>query len=180
MTEHRRTFMATCLSGGSTTAVDVSTESVAPRWSLIASQLVSLFLIFLGNAVSSYASPLVPQTVLDGNCVPKFVVPLPVFGPAGSVPRVDASSHPKLTVTMKEIDQAVLPQGVTTPCGVKFGKTRIWAYETTDTSTGNVLGPAIWPAVTIVAKRGVATRVKYVNQLPSFNPSDPKGPGLVQ
>ena len=40
-----------------------------------------------------------------------FAVSLPVFGPAGSVPRVDAAAHPRLTVTMKEMTQAVLPLG---------------------------------------------------------------------
>ncbi len=44
-----------------------------------------------------------------------------MFGPAGTIPRVDALSHNKLTVTMNEIDQAVLPVGVLiivvlTPC----------------------------------------------------------------
>ena len=129
-------------------------------------------------------SPLFPQTKLDGNCLPKFVTSLPVFGPAGSVPRVDAAAHPNLTVTMKEIDQPVLPQGFEASCGaaglVKLGPTRVWAYQTTDTNTGTVLGPASWPAVTIVSQRGTATRVQYVNQLPSFNSSNPGGPGLVQ
>ena len=63
---------------------------------------------------------------------------------------------------------------------IKLGTTRVWAYQTTDTNTGTVLGPASWPAVTIVAQRGTATQVQYVNQLPSFNPSNPGGPGLVQ
>jgi len=36
------------------------------------------------------ASDLVPQTALPGDCIPKFAVPMPVFGPAGSIPRVDA------------------------------------------------------------------------------------------
>lgn len=144
--------------------------------------MITLSLLFLlGNALCCFASTLVDQKPLDGeNCVPKYAVPLPVFGPAGSIPRVDASSHQNLTVTMKEINQAVLPLVKFAPCKVKFKKTRVWAYETKDTATGAVLGPAVWPAVTIVAKRGIATRVKYVNKLPSFNPSNPLGPGLVQ
>jgi FtsP/CotA-like multicopper oxidase with cupredoxin domain len=109
-------------------------------------------------------------------------VPLPVFGPAGSIPRVDAAEHYKLTVTMKEIDQAVLPQGMQDTCGlgVTLGKTRVWAYEISDTKNGKILGPAHWPAVTIEARRGIPTNVTYVNQLPSFNSANPTGPGLVQ
>ena len=49
------------------------------------------------------------------SCVPQWAVPLPVFGPAGPIPRVNAAQFPNLTVTMKEIDQVVLPQG-TFPC----------------------------------------------------------------
>ena len=105
-----------------------------------------------------------------------------MFGPAGSIPRVNAVTHRKATVTMKEIDQAVLPQGNSDTCGkgVTFGKTRVWVYETSDTDTKKVLGPANWPAVTIDTKRGIPTQVEYVNQLPSFNPANPTGPGLVQ
>jgi spore coat protein A, manganese oxidase len=151
--------------------------------------MVSLLLILLGSGCGSSPStlpkpspPLFPQVQLAGKCLPKFAVSLPVFGPAGSIPRVDAVSHPNLTVTMKKINQPVLLQGSYGPCGAELtlGETRVWAYETTDSNTGEVLGPAHWPAVTIVAQRGTPTRVQYVNQLPSFNPSNPGGPGLVQ
>jgi FtsP/CotA-like multicopper oxidase with cupredoxin domain len=132
------------------------------------------------NPAPSFPTPLFPQVQLDGKCVPRFGVPLPVFGPAGSIPRVDAGAHTNLTVTMKEIDQQVLPQGYAASCGVTLGPTRVWAYETKDTNTGTVLGAAHFPAVTIVAQRGTATQMEYVNQLPSFNPSNPEGAGLVQ
>jgi spore coat protein A, manganese oxidase len=140
--------------------------------------IASIFLFRIGAAA---ASPLVSQTQLKGNCFPKFAVALPVFGPA-STPRVDAAANPNLTITMKEIDQSVLPQGTFQACGkgVKLGKTRVWAYETKNTSTGDVLGPANWPAVTIDTQRGIPTEITFVNQLPSFNPADPTGPGLVQ
>ena len=124
----------------------------------------------------------VAQTKLDGSCFAKFAVSLPVFGPAGAIPRVDAAAHPNLTVTMMEINQQVLPPGSYAKCGtgVTLGQTRVWAYQTTDSKTGAVLGPAHWPAVTIVAQRGTATEATYVNKLPSFNPQHPTGPGLVQ
>ncbi len=81
---------------------------------------------------------------------------------------------------MKEVDQQVLPKGYVASCGVTLGPTRVWAFETNDTDTGAVLGAAHFPAVTIVAQRGITNRVEYVNHLPSFNPSNPTGPGLVQ
>ncbi len=163
--------------------------AIRSRRSAIALSVVSLLLILLGSGCGTSTStplppspPAFPQTKLDGDCFPKFAVSLPVFGPAGSIPRVDLAAHPNLTVTMKEIDQPVLPQGSFTQCGTKItlGQTRVWAYQTTDSSTGAVLGPASWPAVTLVAQRGTTTHVEYVNQLPSFNPSNPSGPGLVQ
>jgi spore coat protein A, manganese oxidase len=171
----------------STCAVMHHKHAATSHRSAVKLAVVSLLLILFASVRSSYAQspepqpPLVPQDQLDGDkCVPKFAVSLPVFGPAGSVPRVDAAAHRKLTITMKEIDQEVLPQGFTGSCHVKFRKTRVWTYETKDSDTGETLGPANWPAVTIVTKRGTATRVKYVNQLPSFNPRNPEGPGLVQ
>ncbi|HMK55227.1 MAG TPA: multicopper oxidase domain-containing protein [Dissulfurispiraceae bacterium] len=133
-------------------------------------------------AGSAEASFLVPQTALPGQCVPQFAVSLPVFGPAGPIPRVNALANPLLKVTMKEIDQVVLPQGQSDTCGlgVTFGKTRVWAYETRNLLTNKVIGPANWPAVTVEARRYIPTLVTYVNHLPTFNPASPTGPGLVQ
>ncbi len=147
------------------------------RRSAITLSVVSLLLILgSGCGVSNY----IPQTKLDGSCFPRFAVSLPVFGPAGSIPRVDAAAHTNLTVTMTEINQQVLPQGSYAKCGATLGETRVWAFQTTDSNTGAVLGPAHWPAVTLVAQRGIPTQVQYVNQLPSYNSFNPAGPGLVQ
>lgn len=140
--------------------------------------MVSLLLMLFGSGCGT--STYIPQTKLDGSCLPKFAVSLPVFGPAGSIPRVDAAGHPNLTVTMTETNQTVLPQGSFAKCGVTLGQTRVWAFQTTDSKTGAMLGPAHWPAVTIVAQRGTPTQVEYVNQLPSYNHFDPAGPGLLQ
>lgn len=135
---------------------------------------------------SAGASTLVPQTALPGDCIPQFAVPMPVFGPAGNIPRVDALRNPLLTVKMKEVDQAVLPQGARDRCGlgVTFGPTRVWAYETSNSLTGSLLGPANWPAVTVETQRFIPTLVKYENHLPPFNWSNqygfPFSPGLVQ
>ncbi len=128
------------------------------------------------------ASVLVPQTALPGDCVPQFAVPMPVFGPAGPIPRVNAQQHNKLDVKMKEFDQAVLPQGGSDTCGlgVTFGKTRVWGYETSDSHSHRILGPANWPAVTVENKRGEPTWITYENDLPAFNPANAYGPPFVQ
>jgi spore coat protein A len=123
------------------------------------------------------ASKSVPQTWLPGDTLfPTigFTTNLPVFGPGYNavLPRVDAKRFPFLTVTMKEVDQQVLP--------LPHAKTRVWAYETTDTRSGTILGPAHWPAVTVETQRGVPTIVTYTNNLPNFNAAAPQGPGLVQ
>ena len=121
-------------------------------------------------APGASASYLVPQTALPGDCILQFAVPLPVFGPAGPIPRVNAAANPNLQVTLREIDQAVLPQGASDTCGlgVTFGPTRVWAYQTNNAVTGALLGPANWPAVTLEITRNVSTTITYVNQLPAY------------
>jgi spore coat protein A len=148
---------------------------------IVLTLLLTLSLLPAGNA---FASTLIPQTALPGDCIPQFAMPLPVFGPGynAALPRVDAQKHPYLTVTMKEVSQQVLPNfAPTTGCpSVTIQPTRVWAYETSDTFTKRVLGPALWPAVTVETKRYVPTVVTYVNTLPSFDPMNPTGPGMVQ
>lgn len=161
---------------------------------LFSLRIVLSAIVLAGSIMNVYASQLVRQTALPGDCIPKFSVPLPVFGPAGHIPRVDALKHPYLTIAMKEIDQSVLPltvsypatyvstwDGQSHPCpAVTVKPTRVYGYQTTDTLTGVLLGPANWPGVTIEARRTIPTLITYVNQLPSFNPLNPEGPGLVQ
>ena len=142
-----------------------------------AALLTSLLFIPSWPAGDAAASNLVSQTWLPGDTLfgdIGFTVGLPVFGPGynAALPRVNAQAHPNLTVTMKEIEQQVLP--------LPYPKTRVWAYETSDTKKGTPLGPANWPAVTLEAKRHVPTTITFVNDLPSFNPLEPTGAGLVQ
>lgn len=134
---------------------------------------------------SATASTLVPsQEWLPGECIPQFSAKLPVFGPGpnADLPRVNAQSHSRLTVRMKEASRQVLPLngqygnsfGTGAVCPqVNVQPTTIWAYETSDSSSGTVLGPAFWPAVTIETRRHIPTRVTYVNELPN-------GPGSLQ
>jgi spore coat protein A len=146
-------------------------------------RLVLMFVILLaGTSGQADASTLIPQTWMPGECIPQFKVKMPVFGPGynADLPRVDAVTHPQLTVTMKETSRQVLPnpstvlypatdsQGAACP-KLHFNNTRIWAYETSDRSTGQLLGPAFWPAVTVENQRLTPTLIEYVNQLPSFS-----------
>ncbi len=143
--------------------------------------------VLIAAAGSARASTLVPQTALPGDCVPQFQVQMPVFGPAGPIPRVNATQYPKLEVTMKEVNQVVLPQGVYN-CGgnnYNIGPTRVWGYEIKDALTGKLLGPANWPAVTVEARRYIPSTFTYVNALPAFDPANSAGApytagGLVQ
>lgn len=147
----------------------------------------SAMALFLAAVVGTAgASTLVPQTALPGGCIPQFAVNLPVFGPAGPIPRVDALKHKDITVTMEETAQAVLPTDTTlynaqyydsfaggflncpAPADLNIQQTRVWAYGISDTKTGKALAPAHWPAVTVEAKRWVPTTLTYKNVLPKF------------
>jgi hypothetical protein len=153
-------------------------------------KLLHLTILLLGafcllHDGSANASTLVPQTWLPGECIPQFATPLPVFGPGynAALPRVDALKNPFLTVTMKETERQVLPifiPGAGCPA-VTIQPTRVWAYETSNTITKKVLGPAFWPAVTLETRRLIPTVVTYVNQLPSWDPTNTStssfGPG---
>ena len=151
------------------------------RPTLIKAAGIVLGVFFAG---SGDASTLVPQTALPGGCIPQFAVPMPVFGPAGATPRVNATGHRNITVTMNEIEQAVLPTNISIykpqyfdpfvltylncPTNLNIKKTRVWAYGMSDSYTGQTLAPANWPAVTIQAQRYVPTTVTYRNKLPKF------------
>ena len=131
---------------------------------LICLFVVTILCIPAFYAGSARASKLVTQTWLPGDTIfPNiaFTQPLPIFGPGynAALPRVDAAAHPKLKVTMKEIQQPVLPG---------YGMTNVWAYEISDAAIGKVLGPAHWPAVTIENRRHMPTTITYVNHLPSY------------
>ncbi len=70
---------------------------------------ISVLIFGVSAAGNVCASQLVTQTWLPGDCIPQFVLSLPVFGPAGPIPRVDAVTHSLLTINFKEIEQSVLP-----------------------------------------------------------------------
>ena len=151
-------------------------EGSYSRCRLALAVVIVLVLFGLCNTGNLQASQLVPQTWLPGDTLfPTigFTQPLPIFGPGynAALPRVDATSHPFLKVSMKEIKQQVLPS---------YPATSVWAYEISDAITGKLLGPAHWPAVTVETERFIPTWVKYDNDLPSFGYQTANGPAVVQ
>jgi spore coat protein A, manganese oxidase len=160
-------------------------DVVSDRVKSLALGFVSIAALLAAAGGPGYASDQIPQTWLPGDCIPQFATPLPVFGPGynAALPRVDALKHPLLTITMKETERQVLPDFVPNPAlcpAVNIQPTRVWAYETADAITKKVLGPAFWPAVTLETRRHVPTVVRYVNDLPTFDPMNPTGPGMLQ
>lgn len=102
------------------------------------------------------ASTQVPQTPLLGASIPKYVDPLPVFGPAGPIPRVNGDLP--VTVTMQPFAQGVLSTGTPLAAGAS-GLTNVWAY--------NINGVTNYPAVTVEANKGKPTQMTYDNKLTS-------------
>ena len=76
---------------------------------LLKTVIMSAILSLAGVCGQADASTLVPQTWMPGECIPQFQVKLPVFGPGynADLPRIDAVSHPALTVKMKEASRSV-------------------------------------------------------------------------
>ncbi len=151
--------------------------------------MASVLLLAASITGGAYASQLVTQTWLPGECIPQFVSPLAIFGPGynAALPRVNAAAHPFLTVSMVEINQSVLPplsagypatyfdtlSGTIASCpAANVQNTRVWAYETRDSFTNRVLGPAHWPSVTLETRRHIPTVVTYANKVPSWDPSN--------
>lgn len=107
---------------------------------------------------------IMPQTPLPGTAILKYADSMPVFGPAGPIPRINGSLP--ITATMKPFTQQVLstntplaPGIVVNPAGV--GWTNVWAYQISD-GTNTIIN---YPTVTIEATKGTPTQVTYVNNL---------------
>jgi spore coat protein A len=103
------------------------------------------------------------QVPINPKSIPQFVDRLPHFAGA----RVDATSpNTHLTITMLPHKQVALSTGTVVNGGTVgtpgVGLANVWAYKIDDGS--NSYGP-LWPAYTILAKRGVPLNVTYVNGL---------------
>jgi spore coat protein A len=111
------------------------------------------------------ASAQLSQIPLNGQTIPKYVDPVPVFGASegtdpGQIyyPRVSGTS---LSVTMSQVQQKILPASIYAPLvGHYSGGTYVFAY--------NVGGTApLYPGVSIEARVGIPVAVSYVNSLPA-------------
>ncbi len=117
---------------------------------------VALLVLCAWVTGTALANQQVLQTALPGKNIPKFVEPLPVFGPAGPIPRVAAGTG--YTVSMEEFDQQVLPAPNPLLGVVGYPKTTVWGYR-----VGNA--PPLYPGVTVEAQQGTAATVTYTNNL---------------
>jgi spore coat protein A len=105
---------------------------------------------------SASASDQIPQTALPGASVARFVTPLPTF--AGR--RITSSS---LQVGMYEFQQKVLPDAIYASLPAPYSKgTYLWGY-----GVGAPGAAPYYPGVTVEAKKGTATTITYVNNLPT-------------
>ena len=122
--------------------------------------ILGLFTLTLTlTSTTAFASTLVTQSPLPAADIPKYVDPLPIFGPSG-MSRVDGT-HP-VTVRMEEYAQQVLPTADAEGNPTGFGKTSVWAYKVGD-------APIFYPGVTLEVERGTPTDITYVNDLPSWS-----------
>ncbi|MBZ5537215.1 MAG: multicopper oxidase domain-containing protein [Acidobacteriia bacterium] len=133
----------------------------------------------LGLCSTALANEQVGQTVLLGSTIPKFVEQVPTFNGR----RANGAQFGQiLTLTAEEFQQQILPASFydALPSSVIYrdpvtGRivarinprrgTYVWGYKVND---GNrTLGPS-YPGPTILAQRGIPTKVKLVNNLLPF------------
>jgi spore coat protein A, manganese oxidase len=135
--------------------------------------MVVLAVILVGaglniNALATEVKSIqVPRLALDGASITKYSDPLPVFGPAGPNPRVQAGSA--LAVSYHEFQQKVLPDAFYTtlpssitnlpsiPINPQNG-TLVWGYK-----VGSA--PQFYPGFTVESQQGTPTQVTYTNYL---------------
>ncbi len=115
----------------------------------------------LGWAPKARASFQVAQLPLAGKAIAKYVEPLPVFGPAGPIPRVTGTA---ITVTANEVQQKLLPASFYAGLPAPYNAgTYAWAYN-----VGGIAANS--PGITVEAQKGVPTDITYINNLP-LNPT---------
>jgi spore coat protein A len=150
------------------------------RKRILSTGLISLLVIGIGLTSGAQASQQIYQIVMDPTALPsppipyttlpKYVTPLPVFGPVGPNPREPAGSA--LEVIYEEFQHRVLPDSfytalpvTTTHSGPGFSitfnpqmGTYVWGYK-----VGGK--PHYYPGFTVEANKGTATSVTYTNHL---------------
>jgi spore coat protein A, manganese oxidase len=114
-----------------------------------------LFTLLSFFPAAAGANQQVVQVRLPGSSIPKFVEPVPLFGPAG-IQRVASS---RISVSFDEFQQKVLPSSIYARLPSPFNSgTFLWGYNV------ERKGPR-YPGVTIEARRDVPTTVTFTNRL---------------
>jgi spore coat protein A, manganese oxidase len=120
-----------------------------------------------GRALS--AAP-VGQTPLDPTSIGQFVDPLPILdvtgAPNGTIQTIIAGKG-QVEVDMREFRANVLPHTFIPASGGSYKGTWVWGYLKAGTSASVTRDTYTGPV--FVATRGIPTKVKYVNNLPTTN-----------
>jgi spore coat protein A len=129
------------------------------RSSPLLARVLGIVLLLAPMAFSARADV---QTPLDPTTVPRFVEPLPL---PGALNGAATSAASPLVISMSEFQQKLLPASFYSALPTPYAAgAYVWGYNGT------------YPGPTIVARRGVPTHVKYINNL--FNPNG--GPLYLQ
>jgi len=124
-----------------------------PRPLAFAAAALGILVIALSTLPASALAQ--TQTALNPQLIPKFATPLPL---PGALDGAATSAASPLVVRMSEFQQKILPSAFYAALPAPYDNgTYVWGYN------GSYPGP------TIVARRGIPTHVKYVNDL--FDPS---------
>jgi spore coat protein A len=125
--------------------------------------VMAVLLAGVGLTSVVQASFQVPQTALDGACVPKYVTPLPHFAgvrvPAGNALAV--SYHEFQHKVLPDSFYAGLPATINPYPGINFNPqdgTYVWGFK-----VGGA--PPYYPGFTVEAQKGIGTSVTYTNNL---------------
>jgi spore coat protein A, manganese oxidase len=146
----RRKFIKTGAIAGGAAVIGLAVGLPLLKPEKSAEQSASKQMVPLVNA--SFQVP--GQIPIAGTSIPKYVTPLAHFANTGALQRVTGTS---INVNMEEVQQLVLPAAMY-PTAYAAG-TWVWGYNV------GARG-AHTPGFTIVATKGTATTVNYLNSLP--------------
>ena len=105
------------------------------------------------------SSPVVAFGPLDPASVTKFATPLliPPVMPRAAAPESGGEEFDYYEISMKQFSQQILPEGLP--------KTTVWGYGAVSAIAQDALLLHNAPSLTIEARTGVPTRVKWINEL---------------
>ena len=105
------------------------------------------------------SSPVVAFGPLDPASVTKFATPLliPPVMPRAAAPESGGEEFDYYEISMRQLSQQILPEGLP--------KTTVWGYGAVSAIAQDALLLHNAPSLTIEARTGVPTRVKWINEL---------------